>query len=312
MTAVLDAAAVTPASRVARRTPRSWRRPATGVAALALVVIVWEAVKFLVPAQGVSIAGVPVLPRTGDGALPHVWSVLAVVVDPVAGAGSESVGAVLVRTTATSFGLAAGAFVLGAAVGLLLAVAMERFGLVERAVLPYVILSQTVPLIALAPLVAGWGGRIAIAGQPWQPWMSIVVIASYLAFFPVAIGMLAGLRAPSKASEELLYCCAAGWWATLVKLRLPASVPHLIPALRLAAAAAVIGTIVAEISTGMSGGIGRQIIVFSQQATGDASRLYAAVLAAAVLGLVVTGLVGLLERALRRYSGTTRPPGGSA
>jgi NitT/TauT family transport system permease protein len=274
------------------------------VVAVGVLLVFWELVKVLVPANGVSVAGVRVLPRTDDGALPHVWSVLAALTEPeVNVAGARSVGAAIVSSGLFTFGLAVLGFALGTVVGLVLAVAMQRFVWVERSLLPYVIVSQTVPLIALAPLVAGWGGKIAIGGYAWQPWMSITVIASYLAFFPVAVGMLRGLRAPDRAALDLMHSYASGWWTTLVRLRLPASVPHLIPALRLAAAAAVIGAVVAEISTGTTGGIGRQIIVFSQQATGDASRLYAAVLGAAVLGLVVTALVSLLDIALGRYAG---------
>ncbi len=102
---------------------------------------------------------------------------------------------------------------------------MQRFRLVERAMLPYVVASQTVPLIAIAPLVAGWGGKIAILGWAWQPWASVMVISSYLAFFPIAVGMLRGLTSPAKADVELFHALAAGWWTTLLRLRLPASVP---------------------------------------------------------------------------------------
>lgn len=274
------------------------------IAAFGLVVLVWELVKAFVPKNGVSVGEQRILPRTTDGALPHVWSIITVLGDKD---GKGTVGGTLLRTAGFTFGLALLALVVGTVVGVALAVLMQRFRLLERGLLPYIVISQTVPLIALAPLVAGWGGKIVIAGQPWKPWMSIVVIASYLVFFPVAIGMLRGLQAPSKAAVELLHSFAAGWWATLLRLRLPAAVPHLLPALRLAAAAAVIGAVVAEISTGTAGGIGRQIIVFSQQSTGDASRLYAAVFAAALLGVAITGLVALVEVALRRYS---RPPGG--
>lgn len=304
MTSVLDqASVVTP---IPARSARGLRRPLMATAAVLLLLVLWELVKVLVPDNGVSVAGVRVLPRTDDGALPHVWSVLAALTEPeVNVTGARSVGTAIVSSGLFTFGLAVLGFALGTMVGLMLAVAMQRFVWVERSVLPYVIVSQTVPLIALAPLVAGWGGKIAIGGYAWQPWMSITVIASYLAFFPVAVGMLRGLRAPDKASLDLMQSYAAGWWTTLVRLRFPASVPHLIPALRLAAAASVIGAVVAEISTGTTGGIGRQIIVFSQQATGDASRLYAAVLGAAVLGLVVTGLVALLDGALGRFAGRT-------
>lgn len=280
-----------------------WGRAGYAVVVFALVVGVWELVKFAVPERGVSIGAQRVLPRTGDAALPHAWSVVTVLGERD---GTGTVGTTLVRTAGFTLGLALLALAIGAVVGVLLAVLMQRFAWVERGLLPYIIVSQTVPLIALAPLVAGWGGKIVIAGEPWRPWMSIAVIASYLAFFPVAVGMLRGLQAPAKASVELLHSYSASWWETLVHLRFPAAVPHLLPALRLAAAASVIGAVVAEISTGTAGGIGRQIIVFSQQATGDASRLFAAVLAAALLGVVITAVVGLIELALRRYS---RPPG---
>ncbi|MFD3595719.1 ABC transporter permease [Nocardia sp. NPDC058640] len=299
-------AVVPPQIRAATASKTRVLRAVYAVSAFVLVAVIWELVKVLVPADGVSIAGTRILPRTTDAALPHVWSVFTVLGEAD---GKGTVGETLLRTGMFTLGLSLLALLLGAVVGVALAVAMQRFGWLERGLLPYVVLSQTVPLIALAPLVAAWGGKLSIGGEPWRPWMSIVVIAAYLAFFPIAIGMLRGLQAPSAASVELMRSCSAGWWATLSRLRFPAAVPSLIPALRLAAAAAVIGAVVAEISTGTAGGIGRQIIVFSQQATGDASRLYAAVLAAALLGVVLTALVGLVELALRRYS---HPPGTSA
>ena len=110
--------------------------------------------------------------------------------------------------------------------------------------------------------------------------MSVSVIAAYLAFFPVAVGMVRGLKSPSAAHTDYFRCSAAGWWSTLTRLKLPASVPFLIPSLRLAAAGAVVGTVVAEISTGLEGGIGRLILTYSQSATGDPSRVYVAVLGA--------------------------------
>jgi NitT/TauT family transport system permease protein len=182
-----------------------------------------------------------------------------------------------------------------------LAVFMQRFRLVERGLLPYVVLSQTVPLVALAPLVVGWGGRLHIGSVAWQPWMSVAVIASYLAFFPVAVGALRGLQSPTEASVELMRSYAASWWQTLWRLRLPAAVPFLVPGLRLAAASAVVGAIVAEISTGTRGGIGRLIIEYAQQATGDPAKVYTAIIGAALLGLAVAGLVTLVDLALRPH-----------
>jgi NitT/TauT family transport system permease protein len=131
--------------------------------------------------------------------------------------------------------------------------------------------------------------------------MSVSVIAAYLAFFPVAIGALRGLNSPPPVQTELLTCYAASWWQTLTRLRLPASVPYLVPALKLAAAAAVVGTLVAEISTGLSGGIGRLIISYAQGATGDPAKVFAPIAGAAVMGLVAVGAVALLDLALRRY-----------
>jgi NitT/TauT family transport system permease protein len=103
---------------------------------------------------------------------------------------------------------------------------------------------------------------------------------------------------------EYFRCSAAGWWRTLVRLKLPASVPFLVPSLRLAAAGAVVGSIVAEISIGLDGGIGRLILTYSQQATGDPSRVYAAVIGAAVLGLAAAAAVTLVDLALWRYHRT--------
>jgi NitT/TauT family transport system permease protein len=279
----------------------------TTAAAFVLLVLAWELAKLVLPAAGVTVGGVRLLPRTDDAAMPHVWTVLAKLGAPeVAGAADpRSVGAAVVSGASFTLGLALGGLVLGGIGGVLLALLMQRFALAERAVLPYVVASQTVPLIAIAPLVAGWGGKIAIAGWAWQPWASVMVIASYLAFFPISVGMLRGLNSPPKADVELFHSMASGWWTTLLLLRLPASVPHLVPAVRLAAAAAVVGAIVAEISTGTRGGIGRLIIEYAQSATGDPSQMYAAILGAAVLGLVAAGAVGLLDLGLRRYRGGT-------
>lgn len=200
-----------------------------------------------------------------------------------------------------TLGVTAVGFVAGATIGLLLAIAMQRFRIVERGLLPYVILSQTVPLVALAPLIAGWSGNLSFGPYPWQDWMTVAVIAAYLAFFPVAVGMLRGLQSPPAAGVELMRSYAAGWWRTLVKLRLPASLPYLFPALRLAGAAAVVGAVVGEISTGTRGGIGRLIIEYSREATSDPAKVYTAMFGAALLGLVVAGLVALMELPLMRH-----------
>ena len=275
---------------------------ALGVAAVALLALLWETYKLLGPDEGWSAGTVRLLPRTTDLAMPHVWEVLARLPEPLTAApGAPSLVVAVLAAAASSFGIAALSWVLGVTVGLGLAVGMARWRIAESAVLPLVVLSQTVPLIALAPVVRGWGSRLEVAGVEWQGWMSVAVIASYLAFFPVAVGALRGLQSPDTLHRELLRSYGVGWWATLVHLRLPASVPHLLPALRLAAANAVVGTVVAEVSTGLPGGIGRMILEFANFASSDPAKPWAPLLGAVLLGLVVAGLVGALGMPLARY-----------
>jgi NitT/TauT family transport system permease protein len=279
------------------------RRGAMLLLALVLLAAVWELYKLVIPDAGVKLGDALILPRSDDASMPHLSQIVdAFGKQEVAGvAGGGTVLSSVLSALWYSLRLAAAGFAVGVVVGFLLALAMQRLRIVERALLPYVVLSQTVPLIALAPLVYGWSGNLSLFGLDWKPWMSVSVISAYLAFFPVAIGALRGLASPPPVQTELLACYAASWWQTLVRLRLPASVPYLIPALKLAAAAAVVGAIVAEISIGLQGGIGRLIITYAQQATGDPARVYAPIVGAAVMGLVAVGLISLLDVALRRY-----------
>ena len=269
------------------------RRLGFALAGLVAFVVLWEAYKAVGNPDGTVLFGTRILPRADDLSMPHVWDVATRLGRPEL-TGGRPVWIVVLQASAFTLGITAVGFAVGAVVGLLLAVAMQRFRPVERGLLPYVILSQTVPLVALAPLIAGWSVL-------WAPWMSVAVIAAYLAFFPVAVGMLRGLESPSASGVELMHSYAAGWWRTLVKLRLPASLPYLFPALRLAGAAAVVGAVVGEISTGTRGGVGRLIIEYSREATSDPAKVYTAMLGAALLGLVVAGLVSLLELPLMRH-----------
>jgi NitT/TauT family transport system permease protein len=256
-------------------------------------VVLWEGYKAVGNPEGTVLFGTRILPRADDLSMPHLSDVAARLGRPEL-TGGRPVWIVVLQACAFTLGITAVGFAVGAVIGLLLAVAMQRFRPVERGLLPYVILSQTVPLVALAPLIAGWSVL-------WAPWMSVAVIAAYLAFFPIAVGMLRGLESPAASGVELMRSYAAGWWRTLVKLRLPASLPYLFPALRLAGAAAVVGAVVGEISTGTRGGVGRLIIEYSREATSDPAKVYTAMLGAALLGLVVAGLVSLLELPLMRH-----------
>jgi len=276
------------------------KRLLIALAGVAAFVLLWEGYKAVGNPDGTVLFGVRILPRADDLSMPHLYTVLQRLGRPEL-TGGRPVWIVVLHACLFTLGITAVGFVAGALIGLLLAVLMQRFRLVERGLLPYVILSQTVPLVALAPLIAGWSGNLSFGPYPWQDWMTVSVIAAYLAFFPVAVGMLRGLESPGSAGVELMRSYAAGWWRTLIKLRLPASLPYLFPALRLAGAAAVVGAVVGEISTGTRGGIGRLLLEYSREATSDPAKVYTAMLGAALLGLVVAGAVALLELPLMRH-----------
>src|SRR5829696_858254 len=295
---------VQPAPSTADRWPRGrgLRRAGMGVLAVVLVCALWEAYKVVGSDDGGSIFGVRVLPRADDASMPHVWEVLRRFGrSETAAPGSDPVAVAVLEAVWFTFRVAMVGLLVGLVIGFLLALLMQRFRLAEQGLLPYVVLSQTVPLIALAPLVVGWGGRLHVGSLTWRPAASVAVIAAYLAFFPIAVGALRGLRSPPAYAVELMRSFSASWWQELRRLRLPASVPYLVPALRLAAAAAVVGAIVAEISTGLRGGIGRLIISYAQQATGEPAKVYAPILGAALMGLLAVGFVSLLDLALRRF-----------
>ncbi|GAA3876548.1 hypothetical protein GCM10022381_18910 [Leifsonia kafniensis] len=272
---------------------------ALGILALAAL---WELYKFVGPADGVVVNGVTVLPRTSDLAMPHLWTMFARIFEPVTGASTAlPMWLAVLQACLFTLGIAAVGWLVGVTVGLTLALLMQRFRLAEAAILPWVILSQTVPLIALAPLVRRWGAQIHFGEFTWENWMSVALIASYLAFFPVSVGALRGLNAPEQAHEDLMHCYSVGWWKTLWRLRLPASIGYLLPALRLAAASAVIGTVVAEVSIGLRGGLGRMIVEFAGAAGGDPGKPWAPIFGSILVGLVAAAFVALIGLFLGRF-----------
>lgn len=302
-----------PVGRPARRPGAQWRRAPRRagmfLAGLVLVGAGWEGYKAVGSPDGGRLFGVRVLPRADDDSMPHIVTILRRFGRPeTAGNGSHSVAAAVADGVWFTFRVSMAGFALGVLVGVALAVLMQRFRLAERGLLPYVVLSQTVPLVALAPLVVGWGGRLHLGSLTWKPWMSVAVIAAYLAFFPVAVGALRGLQAPAEHAVDLMRSYSASWWQALIRLRLPAAVPYLVPALRLGAASAVVGAIVAEISTGTRGGIGRLVIEYSREATSDPAKVYTAFVGAAALGLAVAGLVALIDVGLARYQPIEEAP----
>ncbi|WP_425287280.1 ABC transporter permease [Leifsonia stereocauli] len=278
------------------------RRFGLGALGVLLLAMVWELYKALGPAEGVIVGGVTVLPRTTDLAMPHVWDMVGRLFEPVSSAANAlPMWLAVLQASAFSLGVASVGWIAGVVVGLFLALLMQRFLTAEAALFPWIVLSQTVPLIAIAPLVRRWGAQIQVGDFEWEPWMSVALIASYLAFFPISIGALRGLNSPDTNHIELMRSYGVGWWTTLFRLRLPASVPYLLPALRLGAASAVIGTIVAEVSIGLRGGIGRMVVEFAAASGGDPAKPYAPIFGAVLVGLVAAGFVSLIGVFLRRY-----------
>ncbi len=280
-----------------------------GVLGVLAVMVVWEVYKFLGPAEGFVVgaidgetgSGLMILPRTNDRAMPHIWDMGARLFQSTSGGDTPPLIVPVITAALTTLGIAAVGWLIGVAVGVLLGVVMQRWRLAQWGLLPWIVVSQTVPLIAFAPLIASIGTQIDRGGFPVPQWLSVAVIASYLAFFPVAVGVLRGLETPDRSHLDLMRTYDAGYWSTLVKLRFPAAVPHLLPALRLAAAAAVLGAVVAEVSIGMRGGIGRMLIQLAGQGSSDPAAPWGPTFGAIALGLIAAGSVALLGLGLKNY-----------
>jgi len=280
-----------------------------GILGVLALLIVWELYKYLGPAEGFVVgaidgetgSGVMILPRTNDRAMPHVWDMVARLGQSTSGGNTPPLIVPVVNAAATTLGIAAVGWLIGVTVGAILGLVMQRWRLAEWGLLPWIVVSQTVPLIAFAPIVNSIGTQIDRGGTPWPQWLSVAVIASYLAFFPVAVGVLRGLDAPDRIHLDLMRSYAAGYWPTLTRLRLPAAVPHLLPALRLAAANAVVGAVVAEVSIGMRGGIGRMLIQLAGQGSSDPAAPWGPTFGSIALGLVAAGSVALIGFGLKNY-----------
>jgi len=243
------------------------------------------------------------LPRTSDISMPAISDILSGFFDPAQRGSDTQLWELILESGLNTLREAAVGFVAGVLIGLAIAILLHRSKWVERSLLPYVVASQTIPLVVIAPLVVIWG-RNNFDWLPfeWEDWMSVSLIATYLTFFPVAINGLRGLKSPEPAEVELMDSYAASWRRTLWKLRLPASLPYLFPAFRIAATASVVGAIVGEISAAVPGGLGRLILQFYVESTGG-TRLYAAVIGAAILGLFFVGLITLIEWIVVRRRG---------
>lgn len=187
-------------------------------------------------------------------------------------------------------------FVLGTLLGLVLAVAIVHSRTLERALLPWIVASQTVPVLAIAPIVLVILGSLGFSGVAPK-----AAIAMYLCFFPVTVAMVQGLRSPQRIETEMMHTYAATRWQALWLLRLPASLPFLFPALRVGIAAGLVGAMVAELPTGAQAGLGARLLTGSYY--GNTVQIWAALVMSAVLGLVLTAAVAMLQRLALRHRG---------
>ena len=225
-----------------------------------------------------------------DLALPHIWSILGAFPAPYQRFGDPT-WLVLVGAATYTFKEAFVGFVIGAGLGLLLGIFFVRYRILEQAFSPYVVASQAVPLITIAPIIVIFFGNA---------WTSVSLIAAYLTFFPVTVAAMRGLRSADPRAFELFRSVAATDRQVLTKLQLPASVPYLFAGFRIAAAAAVVGAIIGELPNGLPDGMGGQILQASQYYVTGPERLWASIVVAAALGLVAVGLVWLAERLVTR------------
>jgi len=257
-----------------------------GLGVTVAVLVLWEGAKFLggtpwrapLALPGSTVVWNPPFrwEFANDLNLPHVWNILLTFGEPFQRGGSKTVAQFLFEAALYTWREAAIGFAIGALIGLALATVFVHSRLLERALVPYVVPSQTVPIIALAPLIVfAFGANVT----------SVVVIATYLTFFPVTIAMIRGLRSFDPRALELMRSYAATRTTIYRRLRLPASLPYLFTALKIAATASIVGAIIGEGPGGIASGLGRVIINYNQYYITGPEKLWAAIIASGLLGI---------------------------
>jgi NitT/TauT family transport system permease protein len=269
----------------------SLRRAATFIGFLLLLLVVWEGLKLLGGDPWRTDGEVVWQPPldiwfASDLLLPHVWDIWGALANPVQRGADQSLAQFLLGAAFYTWREAAIGFVAGAIIGVTLAAVFVHSRLLERAFVPYVIASQTIPIVALAPMIVFAFG---------QDVLSVVIIATYLTFFPVTIAMIRGLRSPDPRALELMRSYAASRWSVFWKLRMPASLPYLFTALKISATASIVGAIVGEGPGGIPDGLGRAIVNFNTQYISGPEKLWATILASALLGIAFFSLIRVVE-----------------
>ena len=229
-----------------------------------------------------------------DTTMPHLHAILAQLFEPSRANGPLLISVLFHSAVFTAKEAAAG-FALGAVVGFALAVVLAHSRLLQRGFLPYIVASQTVPILAIAPMVVVWLGSL---NSP--AWFSVAVIAAYLTFFPVTINALRGLQSADPRAVELMRSYAASRWAILWKLRFPAALPYIFSALKVSATASIVGAIIGEAPSSIQDGLGGYIVNFNQYYSLSPQNLWATNVVAAMLGISFFLAVVAAERVVVR------------
>jgi NitT/TauT family transport system permease protein len=259
-------------------------------AVLAVLWALWEAFKWIGEETGLKLGTFVVNDRT----LPHIHDILGQLFEPSRRNGPLLIEVLWESALFTAKEAAVG-FVMGASIGFALGVVLAHSRLLQRGFLPYIVASQTIPILAIAPMVVVWLG-----GRGFPDWFSVSVISAYLTFFPVTINTLRGLTAADPRALELMRSYAAGPLEILWKLRLPTSLPYLFAAFKISVTASVVGAIIGELPASIQDGLGGAILNFNQYYASSPESLWATNLIAALLGitffLIVVGVEKLVVR----------------
>ena len=180
-------------------------------------------------------------------------------------------------------------FVMGTALGTLLAVGIVFNRTMDMSVMPWVIASQTIPILAIAPMIIVVLNAVGLSGL-----LPKAIISMYLSFFPVVVGMVKGLRSPDQMQLDQMRTWNASGWQTFWKLRLPSSMPYFFTSLKVGVAASPVGAIVGEMPTGAVAGLGARLLAGSYY--GQTVQIWSALLMAAALAAAMVGLIGLVQR----------------
>ena len=263
------------------------------VAVLTVLWALWEGFKWFGETTGFRLGAFEVNDRT----LPHLHDIVGELFEPSRRNGPLLIDVLLDAAVFTAKEAAAG-FVLGATFGFAIGVVLVHSGLLQRGLLPYIVASQTVPILAIAPMVVVWvNPKLPDVVQGWG---AVAVIAAYLTFFPVAINTLRGLQSADPRALELMRSYAANRWRVLWKLRVPASLPYIFSALKVSATASVVGAIIGELPASIQDGLGGAILNFNQYYTSAPTRLWATNLVAAALGIAFFLVVIIAEKLVVR------------